>query len=72
VPVEIHFTDEQQLQTSDETNIVEVARELSSDVAGIRFAEIKAQGQTRIFVNPAAVAYLRVVENQDVPLAEFA
>jgi hypothetical protein len=63
VAVNIYFTGDRVVRTSDESNIVEVARALGEAATGVRFAEIKTQGETRIFVNPATVAYLQEAEN---------
>jgi hypothetical protein len=71
VAVDIHLTDDRVLRTSDDTDIVEVTRALStaSEMGGTHFAEISVLGQTRVFVNPASVTYLQVIENQEVALA---
>jgi hypothetical protein len=49
------------VRTTDELNIVEVARELgkANEAPGVRFAEIKTHEEKRVFVNPATVTYLQ-------------
>lgn len=59
--VDIYFSGDRVVRTTDELNIVEVARELgkANEAPGVRFAEIKTHEEKRVFVNPATVTYLQ-------------
>jgi len=58
---DIYFSGDRVVRTTDELNIVEVARELgkANEAPGVRFAEIKTHEEKRVFVNPATVTYLQ-------------
>ncbi len=59
--VDSYFSGDRVVRTTDELNIVEVARELgkANEAPGVRFAEIKTHEEKRVFVNPATVTYLQ-------------
>jgi hypothetical protein len=59
VAVDIYFSGDRVVRTTDELNIV--ARELgkANEAPGVRFAEIKTHEEKRVFVNPATVTYLQ-------------
>ncbi len=62
---DIYFSGDRVVRTTDELNIVEVARELgkANEAPGVRFAEIKTHEEKRVFVNPATVTYLELGED---------